>query len=69
MKTKEELNELKKEVAELNKKLSALPEEELGQVVGGLADDIPPRTGILRWASIIWTIPAISAVRPKAPSR
>ena len=36
MKTKEELNVLKKEVETLNKKLAELTEDELKQVVGGL---------------------------------
>ena len=36
MKTKEELNALKKEVETLNKKLAELTDEELAQVVGGL---------------------------------
>ena len=36
MKTKEELNELKKEVEALNKKLRELNEEELSQVIGGV---------------------------------
>ena len=35
MKSKEELNALKKEVKTLNKKLAELTEEELAQVVGG----------------------------------
>ena len=35
MKTKEELNALKKEVEALNKKLAELTEEELAQVSGG----------------------------------
>ena len=35
MKTKEELNALKKEVESLNRKLRELTEEELAQVVGG----------------------------------
>lgn len=35
MKTKEELNELKNEVLELNKKLSELSNEELGEITGG----------------------------------
>ena len=35
MKTKEELNTLKKEVEALNTKLSELSEEELAQIVGG----------------------------------
>ena len=36
MKTKEELNAIKGEVEELNKKLAELTEEELAQVTGGL---------------------------------
>ena len=35
MKTKEELEELKEEVENLNKKLAELTEEELAQVTGG----------------------------------
>ena len=35
MKTKEELNALKEEVAALNKKLAELTDEELAQVAGG----------------------------------
>ena len=35
MKTKEELNELRKEVESLNKKLRELTDEELSQVSGG----------------------------------
>ena len=35
MKTKEELNELKEEVENLNRKLAELTEEELAQVSGG----------------------------------
>ena len=35
MKTKQELNALKKEVDTLNKKLAELSEEELAQVAGG----------------------------------
>ena len=35
MKTKEELNALKKEVEALNKKLAELSDEELEQVTGG----------------------------------
>ena len=35
MKTKEELEELKEEVENLNKKLAELTEEELAQVSGG----------------------------------
>ena len=37
MKTKEELNELKKEVEAVNEKLHELTDEELEQVTGGLA--------------------------------
>ena len=37
MKTKEELNEIKKELECLYEKLSALSEEELTEVCGGLA--------------------------------
>ena len=37
MKTKEELNALKNEVEALNAKLAELNDEELAQVVGGLA--------------------------------
>ena len=40
MKTKEELQELKKEVESLNKKLAELTEEELAQVTGGDAPSI-----------------------------
>ena len=36
MKTKEELNELKKEVEKLTEKLKPLSEEELAQVTGGM---------------------------------
>ena len=36
MKTKEELNELKEEVENLNKKLAELSEDELEQIAGGL---------------------------------
>ena len=49
MKTKEELNALKKEVETLNKKLAELTEEELAQVTGGIiipapaAENPPPR--------------------------
>ncbi len=35
MKTKEELNELKEEVETLNRKLYALSDDELTQVIGG----------------------------------
>ena len=40
MKTKEELNELKKEVEALNRKLAELSAEELEQVKGGSAASI-----------------------------
>ena len=45
MKTPEELNALKEEVKALNEKLSALTDEELEQVTGGLYDhsDVPVR--------------------------
>ena len=36
MKTKEELEQIKNEYTELNKKLAELTEEELGQVSGGV---------------------------------
>ena len=36
MKTKEELNDLKKEVETLNEKLAELTKEELAQVSGGM---------------------------------
>ena len=39
MKTKEELNALKEEVKTMKEKLSALTEEELEQVTGGLSDE------------------------------
>ena len=38
MKTKEELNTLKKEVEALNKKLAELTEEEFAQVSGGVGN-------------------------------
>ncbi len=41
MKTKEELNALKKEVETLNKKLAELNEDELKQVTGGGGDPLP----------------------------
>ena len=41
MKTKEELEELKEEVENLNKKLAELTEEELAQVSGGTHDSYP----------------------------
>ena len=40
MKTKEELNALKKEVEAMNKKLAELTEEELKQVSGGLGPSL-----------------------------
>ena len=43
MKTAEELNALKEEVENLNKKLAELTEEELGQVSGGEADNSCPK--------------------------
>ena len=39
MKTKEELNQIKEEYVELNKKLAELSEEELKQVTGGTSGD------------------------------
>ena len=41
MKTKEELNAIKKEVENLNKKLRELTEDELAQVTGGLIPILP----------------------------
>ena len=40
MKTKEELNALKKEVETVSRKLHELTEEELAQVTGGVDPDI-----------------------------
>ena len=40
-KTKEELNALKQEVETVSRKLNELTDEELAQVSGGLAPDIP----------------------------
>ena len=40
MKTKEELNALKGEYETMNKKLAELTEEELEQVIGGVADEL-----------------------------
>ena len=40
MKTKEELEQIKEEYVELNKKLAELSEEELKKVVGGYRKDI-----------------------------
>ena len=45
MKTKEELNALKKEVEALNKKLAELTDEELAQVPGG--DHVRPDDFVL----------------------
>lgn len=42
MKSKEELNNLKKEVESLNKKLSELTDEEVKEVIGGKATDYAP---------------------------
>ena len=41
MKTKEELNALKEEVEDLNKKLAELSEDELKQINGGLIPPLP----------------------------
>lgn len=41
MKTKDELNALKKEVEAMDKKLSELNDDELKIVIGGLRDDLP----------------------------
>ena len=51
-KTQEELNIIKKEVETLNKKLSALTEEELKQVIGGFGpsgDPLDPLDGEHSW--------------------
>ena len=45
MKTKEELNALKKEVENVNRKLAELTEEELAQVSGGVAFNITDWNG------------------------
>ena len=42
MKTKEELNALKEEFKDLNKKLSELTDEELKEVAGGIGPLSPP---------------------------
>ena len=47
MKTKEELNALKKEVGALNKKLAELTEEELKDVAGGVVPTDDPNGPIL----------------------
>ena len=39
MKTKEELNEFKKEIEDLNEKCRELTEEELKEVTGGVTDE------------------------------
>lgn len=41
MKTKEELNALKAELADLNKRLAELTSEEMSQVTGGLIPAVP----------------------------
>lgn len=51
MKTKDELNALKEEVKDLNKKLSELSEDELSQVSGGEVDNSCPKT-LKRWMRI-----------------
>ena len=48
MKTKEELNALKKEVETLNEKLAELTEEELAEVSGGLVPDLTFKHGLVR---------------------
>ena len=50
MKTKEELNALKKEVKTLNKKLAELTEEELAQVVGGTENN----STIVKDDDVVW---------------
>ena len=50
MKTKEELNALKKEVKTLNKKLAELTEEELAQVVGGTENN----STIFKDDDVVW---------------
>lgn len=40
MKTKEELDALKKDIETLNKKLAELTDEELKQVIGGVTGEI-----------------------------
>ncbi len=44
MKTKEELEEIRKEVENLNKKLNELTEEELKEVTGGFTYTFPDGT-------------------------
>ena len=50
MKTKGELNALKKEVKTLNKKLAELTEEELAQVVGGTENN----STIVKDDDVVW---------------
>ena len=50
MKTKEELNALKKEVKTMNKKLAELTEEELAQVVGGTENN----STIVKDDDVVW---------------
>ena len=50
MKTKGELNALKKEVKTLNKKLAKLTEEELAQVVGGTENN----STIVKDDDVVW---------------
>ena len=47
MKTPEELNALKEEVENLNKKLAGLSEEELMQITGGCGNGIDTDKGII----------------------
>ena len=60
MKTKEELNSLKEEVENLNKKLLELTEEELAQVTGGAdlnidgTDAINDPSGVQPMPSMGW---------------
>lgn len=48
MKTKEELNALKEEAENLNKKLHELTEEELEQVIGGIKVDTDDSDNLYR---------------------
>ena len=57
MKTKEELNELKKEVEKLTEKLKPLSEEELAQVTGGMkmvVEDMPVIEDDDNWLERFW---------------
>ena len=57
MKTKEELNALKKEVEELNERLKPLSEEELAHVVGGMkmvVEDLPKIEEDDSWLEAFW---------------